>query len=133
MKKKTAQYAKAFLSTLEGVEEGDVASRLNSFISFLKEKESNSFVSSVLKALSKELEKIEETRVCTITTHHASHLDGLKDQMELAKNLLNAGSAPITYRIDNSLVGGFVMSYNGTTYNASHKKTLINLYSSLTA
>ena len=124
------QYAQAFLASLESGMSIDTA--LSGLRAALAKKQHEKLLGPVLLEVLRVLEAGKGSREAVVSIATDGDRAALKAQISAALSALGASSTtPVTEVVDETLIGGFVATYNFTEHDASYKKVLTNLYESI--
>lgn len=107
---------------------------VRSFVGILKRNHYERLLPAVVRHLEKRITN-EKQRV-TIELIVAKDSDKEKYSSAITEHadvLGDVSSKPITARIDDSIIGGYVVNGHGVRVDASYRKHLLDLYSKLTA
>lgn len=124
---RTNDYINAVLSILsEGGEFDDVIKKLKQT---LEVKGHQKLYRSILLGLLKKSERAVYANVATVTTAREKDIGSLKEQIE--KSLKSLNTTEFESRVDQSLVGGYVVEHDNKLIDNSYKSRLVALYRSL--
>ncbi len=131
--KKAELYARAFLQSVATTDADGAIARLSSLAHVVEKKEGAPFMAKVRRAIQHALEKKERAITAYISVADKQALVTNADAITQALAKCSATNAPQKVIIDPTLISGFVILYNGVVVDHSAKRTLLSLYSSLTA
>ena len=125
------QYAQAFLEVVKGGMSAEAA--LAGLRSALKKKNHSKLLAPVLLEVVRVLEAEKFAKQAVVKTANQADHKALKSQIETVLSDLGvAKGAPVKTTIDETLVGGFVATFDYKEHDQSYKKSLTNLYKSIT-
>ncbi len=124
------EYAQAFLKSLEAGMAVDAA--LTGLTSALKKKRHEKLLGGVLFEVVRQLETKRSGKAVVVSVAQTTDLAVLKAHIGAALEELGAPKGtPVTEVVDETLVGGFVATYDYKEHDASYKRSLKNLYESI--
>ncbi len=122
-------YAQAFLKSLEDGMSLDTA--VLGLKNTLAKKQHSKLFGAVLFEVQKVLETTKSTQA-VVSVARSSDLKSLKEQIEVALSTLGATKQTrVKEVVDETLIGGFVVTHNYQEHDVSYKKTLKSLYESI--
>lgn len=125
------EYAQALLATLEDGMSVDTA--LSGLKVALQKKHHEKLFAPVLLEVLRVLEAEKGTKTAEIRVAKTADLSALKSQIETTLQSLGVSSdTQVKEVVDETIVGGFVATYNYTEQDQSYKKALKSLYESIT-
>ena len=125
-----SQYAQAFLASIE--EGVPVETALTGLVAALQKKQHNKLLGSVLLEILRVLESKKSSTEAVVAVAHAADATTLKTAIENALTSLGVSKdTPVKEVVDETLIGGFVATYNHKEHDASYKKSLKSLYESI--
>ncbi len=126
------QYAKAFF---EIVKDGmPVETALTGLRTTLKRKNHSKLLAPVLLEVLRVLEAEKFANKAIVKTATKADTAALKSQIDTALNGLGVKmNTPVQNVVDETLVGGFVATFDYKEYNQSYKKALKSLFESITS
>ena len=124
------EYAQALVATInEGVLVNDALVGLQRT---LERKHHGKLYASVLREAVRTLESNKGSTSAVVTVAKAADMEAQKDAIVAALEALGATSnTPVTEVVDESLIGGFVATFDYKERNQSYKKALKSLYESI--
>lgn len=131
--KKAELYAHAYLQSIATADADVAITRLSSLAHLVEKKEGAAFMVKVRRALGRLLEKKERSVAVYITVPNQQAITTNASAISKALLDCSATDAPQKVIIDPTLISGFAIMYNGIIIDHSAKRTLLSLYSSLTA
>jgi F0F1-type ATP synthase delta subunit len=131
--KKADLYAHAFLQSVAAATADVAITRLASLTDLVEKKEGAPFMAKVRRAIHRALDKKERAITAHITLANQKELSTHADAIARVLAECSATHAPQKVVIDPTLISGFTVFYNGVVVDHSAKRTLLSLYSSLTA
>jgi F0F1-type ATP synthase delta subunit len=124
------EYTKALLATLET--EISVSSAISGLRTAMEKKHHLKLFGPVLLEVLRVLESKSSDKSVKISVAHASDIKKLKSEIaDAIKTLGVPKDARTRETIDDTLIGGFVATYDHKEYDASYKKSLKSLYESI--
>lgn len=125
------QYSQAFL---EVVKDGmAVETALTGLRTALIKKNHSKLLAPVLLEVVRVLEAEKFASSAVVKTATLADHKALKSQIDaVLKDLGVSKSIPVHTKVDETLVGGFVATFDYKEHDQSYKKTLTNLYKSIT-
>ncbi len=125
-----AQYAQAFLASLENGMAVDTA--LAGLKQSLEKKNHTKLLGSVLLEVVRVLEAVPQSNQAVVAVATAGDMAALKARIAQALEALGVTKeTAIREVVDETLIGGFVATYNHKEHDASYKKSLKSLYESI--
>ncbi|MEY2665110.1 MAG: synthase delta subunit [Candidatus Parcubacteria bacterium] len=125
-----SQYAIAFLKSLETGMAVDAA--LVGLKATLAKKQHTKLLGGVLLEVLRVLEAQKGTKQAVVAVAKISDMKSLKTAIEAALSELGvAKETPVKEVVDETLIGGFVATFNYKEHDASYKKSLKSLYESI--
>lgn len=124
------EYAQAFLESLEAGMSVDAA--LSGLKNALAKKQHSKLLGGVLLEVLRTLEAKRGGNVAVVAVAHANDVTDL--QARIKEALAALGTTPTTEIaevVDETLVGGFVATFDYKEHDASYKKVLTKLYESI--
>ena len=95
-------------------------------------KQHNKLLGSVLLEILRVLESKKSSTEAVVAVAHAADATTLKTAIENALTSLGvAKDTPVKEVVDETLIGGFVATYNHKEHDASYNKSLKSLYESI--
>lgn len=124
------EYTHAFLATIqEGV---SVDTALSGLRGALERKGHSKLYAPVLLEVLRALEAEKGTNQAVVLVAKTSDATSLKSAIKAALKELGATDAtPVKEVVDETIVGGFVVTYDHKEHDQSYKKSLKNLYESI--
>jgi F0F1-type ATP synthase delta subunit len=125
-----AQYAQAFL---ELIQEGtSVDTALAGLRASLEKNGHTKLLASILLEVQRELSASKGVMKAVITTATANDTLALKSSIDAALQELGvSATTPVKTVVDETLIGGFVATFNHKEHDKSYKKALTKLYESI--
>ncbi len=125
------QYVQALLASLRGGMSIDAA--LSGLKGALQKKHCEKLFGPVLLEAMRVLEAEKGLNVAEVRVARVTDLTALKSQIETTLQHLGVSAdATLKEIVDETVVGGFVATYNYKEQDKSHKKALKSLYESIT-
>lgn len=126
-----ALYAQAFLEMLQ--EGTPVEAALTGLRSALESKSHTKLYTPVLLEVKRVLEAKKGVREAVVATATTAGAKALKSEIDAALTELGVSKdIPVKTVVDETLVGGFVATFDYKEHDQSYKKSLTNLYKSIT-
>jgi F-type H+-transporting ATPase subunit delta len=123
-------YTQALLKTLQDGMLIDTA--LSGLKDALKKKHHEKLFAPVLLEVLRVLEAEKGTKTAEVRVAKTSDSLALKSQIEAVLQKLGVSKdTPVKEIVDETLIGGFVVTYNHKEHDASYKKSLKSLYESI--
>jgi F0F1-type ATP synthase delta subunit len=121
------EYAKAFLASLEtGM---SIEAALAGLKNALAKKQHTKLLGAVLLEALRHLETSRGGKTAVLAVARTTDASALKTQIKAAlANLGTSKNTPVSEVVDETLVGGFVATYDYKEHDASYKKSLKSLY-----
>jgi F0F1-type ATP synthase delta subunit len=120
-------YSKAVIALIqEGMEPDSAFTKLKAMLTL---RNHSRLYPKILKELTTLSMKVISKDHATITVARKPDVEILKQKIEVAMAALNAKTRDI--RVDDTIIGGFILDAHEKRINQSHKKALLNLYRSL--
>jgi F0F1-type ATP synthase delta subunit len=124
-----SDYVQAFLATLaDGM---TVEAALSGLRAALQRKGHSKLLPSVLQEVLRTLEAQKESVGAVVTVARPSDLQMHKSKIETIIHELGASNVEIKEEVDETIVGGFVATFNYKENDQSYKKALKSLYESI--
>lgn len=123
------EYVQALVVTLQQPA-ADIEAVLRELQAALKRRHLSELYPQILRRLHKELARLENQSAPTVVV--AKTADANAEVVKSSLKALAAESATPRIKVDPSLIGGAVVSYNHQTIDHSYKTRLKSLYQSLT-
>lgn len=125
-----AHYAQAFLASLENGMAVDTA--LAGLKLSLEKKNHTKLLGSVLLEVVRVLEAAPQSNQAVVVVAAAGDITALKTRIAEALEALGVTKeTDVQEVVDETLIGGFVATYNHKEHDASYKKSLKSLYESI--
>ena len=125
------EYAQAFLALIkEGM---PVETALSGLRAVLERKKHSKLYASVLLEVQRVLEAEKGVKQAVVTVASSDHSAALQTKIDAALMSLGVSNdTPIKHVVDETLIGGFVASFDHKEYDQSYKTALKSLYESIT-
>ncbi len=125
-----AQYAQAFLASLESGMAVDTA--IAGLKKSLEKKNHTKLLGAVLLEVARVLEAAPQGNQAVVAVAAAGDIAALKASIAAALEELGVTKeTEVKEVVDETLIGGFVATYNHKEHDASYKKSLKSLYESI--
>jgi F0F1-type ATP synthase delta subunit len=126
------QYAQAFLEVVKSGMSAEAA--LAGLRSALIKKNHTKLLAPVLLEVVRVLEAEKFANQALVRTAKLTDGTALKSQIKAALSELGvAKDTPVQTKVDETLIGGFVATFDYKEHDQSYKKALTNLYKSITS